>query len=112
MCGLAGEIACAAHATADADRALPMLQAILHRGPDDVGSWEDERGDACLFHARLSLVDFAGGRQPMESPSGDVVIAFNGEIYGFEHSRRELEAQGVVFRTRSDTEVLLQLYLR
>ncbi|HET6618497.1 MAG TPA: asparagine synthase (glutamine-hydrolyzing) [Dongiaceae bacterium] len=112
MCGLAGEIACTAQARADADRALPMLQAILHRGPDDVGAWQDETGAACLLHARLALVDFQGGHQPMTASDEHVVIAFNGEIYGFERSRRALEARGIVFRTRSDTEVLLQLYLR
>src|SRR5262245_9800787 len=112
MCGLAGEIACTAHARADADRALPMLQAILHRGPDDVGSWDDGTGAVCLFHARLALVDFNGGKQPMTNVGADVVIAFNGEIYGFERIRHELEEIGVAFQTRSDTEVLLQLYLR
>ena len=96
---------------ADADRALPMLQAILHRGPDDIGWWEDEFGSACLLHARLALVDLIGGGQPMATVGEDVVIAFNGEIYGFELMRRALEARGVVFRGRSDTEVLLQLYL-
>ena len=111
MCGFAGEIACATHTTANADRALPMLQAILHRGPDDVGSWEDGQGNACLLHARLALVDLAGGRQPMASAGETVVIAFNGEIYGFERIRYDLERRGVTFRTRSDTEVLLQLYL-
>lgn len=88
-----------------------MLQAILHRGPDDVGAWEDPKGDACLLHARLALVDLVGGGQPMASINEDVVIAFNGEIYGFERIRRALEARGAQFRTRSDTEVLLQLYL-
>ena len=66
-----------------------MLQAILHRGPDDVGLWEDDRGAACLFHSRLALVDLNGGKQPMANAVGDVVIAFNGEIYGFERSRRD-----------------------
>jgi len=111
MCGLAGEIACASHARTDADRALPMLQAILHRGPDDVGQWDDPTGDACLFHARLALVDIKGGKQPMSNFGEDVVIAFNGEIYGFQKIRRDLEARGVAFRTHSDTEVLIQLYL-
>jgi asparagine synthase (glutamine-hydrolysing) len=111
MCGLAGEIACTIHGMADADRAVPMLQAILHRGPDDVGAWQDPAGDACLLHARLSLVDLEGGKQPMATIGEDLVIAFNGEIYGFERMRRELEKSGAVFRTRSDTEVLLQLYL-
>jgi asparagine synthase (glutamine-hydrolysing) len=57
------------------------------------------------------LVDVEGGRQPMATPGEDIVIAFNGEIYGFERLRRELEERGATFRTRSDTEVLLQLYL-
>ena len=112
MCGIAGEIACGPHSRVDADRALPMLQAILHRGPDDLGLWEDDKGDACFFHARLSLVDPAGGAQPMADPAGKVVIAFNGEIYGYQETRRKLEASGVAFRTRCDTEVLLQLYLQ
>jgi len=111
MCGLAGEIACAPNSRTDADRAIPMLHAILHRGPDDVGLWESETGAACLLHTRLSLVDPEGGRQPMSDPGSQVVIAYNGEFYDFEKARRELEARGVIFRTRSDTEVLLQLYL-
>lgn len=111
MCGLAGEIACTAHSSTNADRALVMLQAILHRGPDGIGLWEADDGAACLLHARLSLVDPFGGHQPMADPAEDVVIVFNGEIYGFEQARQRLEARGVVFRTRCDTEVLLQLYL-
>jgi asparagine synthase (glutamine-hydrolysing) len=63
------------------------------------------------LHARLSLVDPFGGHQPMVDPHEDVVIVFNGEIYGFEQARERLEAYGIVFRTRCDTEVLLQLYL-
>ncbi len=112
MCGIAGEIACTPHARTDADRALPMLQAILHRGPDDLGLWEEPQGAAALFHARLSLVDLQGGCQPMADIGNRVVIAFNGEIYGFARLRRELEAGGAIFQTDSDTEVLLQLYLR
>ena len=111
MCGLAGEIACGPNSRADADRALPMLHAILHRGPDDVGLWESEAGAACLLHTRLSLVDMEGGQQPMGDAGAHVVIVYNGEFYGFEQIRSDLESRGVVFRTRSDTEVLLQLYL-
>ncbi|MET1027243.1 MAG: asparagine synthase (glutamine-hydrolyzing) [Dongiaceae bacterium] len=112
MCGLAGEIACGPAATTDADRALPMLQAVLHRGPDGLGLWEDERKRACFLHARLSLVDPEGGAQPMTDRRESVVIVFNGEIYGFERARQVLEARGVSFQTRCDTEVLLQLYLQ
>ena len=111
MCGLAGEIACGPNARTDADRALPMLHAILHRGPNGVGLWESETGAACLLHTRLSLVDLDNGHQPMSDVSGQVVIAYNGEFYGFERAREELEARGAVFQTRCDTEVLLQLYL-
>ena len=112
MCGLAGEIACGPKAATDADRALPMLQAVLHRGPDGLGLWEDEAKRACFLHARLSLVDPEGGAQPMTDRRGSVVIVFNGEIYGFERARQALEARGVLFQTRCDTEVLLQLYLQ
>jgi len=112
MCGLAGEIARWPNARSSGERALPMLQAILHRGPDDLGLWEDEQGRACLLHARLSLVDVRGGAQPMMDAGNNIVIAFNGEFYGFERARRELEAEGVIFRTHSDTELLLQLYLK
>jgi asparagine synthase (glutamine-hydrolysing) len=89
-----------------------MLQAIAHRGPDGLGHWQDERGAACLYHARLALVDLVGGAQPMTDASGDLVIAFNGEIYDFRRTREKLEAQGALFRTRSDTELLLHLYSR
>src|ERR1044071_4388382 len=102
MCGLAGEIACAPGSRVDADRAAPMLQAILHRGPDDVGAWEAEDGSACLLHARLSLIDLGGGKQPMTAIGDNVVVVYNGEIYGFEQARRDLESRGVVFRTRCD----------
>lgn len=112
MCGIAGEIACAPHSETDADRALPMLQAILHRGPDDLGLWEGESGEASLLHARLAMVDVVGARQPMVDRNDRAVVVFNGEIYGFDAARQSLEAGGAVFRTRSDTEVLLQLYLR
>jgi asparagine synthase (glutamine-hydrolysing) len=81
-------------------------------GTAPFGEWEDPMGDACLLHARLALVDLDGGKQPMTAVGEDVVIAFNGKIYGFARMRRELERYGTPFRTPSDTEVLLQLYLR
>jgi asparagine synthase (glutamine-hydrolysing) len=112
MCGFAGEIACASHSTASAERALVMLQAILHRGPDGVGLWEADDGSACLLHARLAMVDPLDGQQPMADANEDATIVFNGEIYGFEQLRQGLAARGVVFRTRCDTEVLLHLYLQ
>jgi asparagine synthase (glutamine-hydrolysing) len=110
MCGIAGEIALTGGAGADWNRAVPMLRAILHRGPDGVGAWGDPERRFAALHARLSLIDLAGGAQPMLSAEGDIAIVYNGEIYGHHDHRRALEARGAVFRNRTDTEVLIQLY--
>ena len=86
--------------------------AIQHRGPDDVGIYEDTQSQIGLGHTRLSIVELSAlGHQPMLSDDGAVVLVFNGEIYNFRELRIELEAKGRVFRGHSDTEVVLQLYL-
>jgi asparagine synthase (glutamine-hydrolysing) len=83
---------------------------MTHRGPDDAGyCWESGVG---LGMRRLSIVDIAGGHQPMANDDGSVWIVFNGEIYNAPELRRALAAQGCVFRTRSDTEVVLRLFER
>lgn len=88
---------------------LVMRDAIAHRGPDGKGSYVD--GPIGLGHLRLSIIDLSdAARQPMFSPDGRVVIVFNGEIYNFRELRRELEASGWLFKTRSDTEVLIAGY--
>jgi asparagine synthase (glutamine-hydrolysing) len=85
-----------------------MAAQIRHRGPDDDGSWLDGEAGIALGFQRLSIIDLtATGHQPMISASGRYVIVYNGEIYNFQALRRELEARGVGFRGRSDTEVLL-----
>ena len=89
-----------------------MLDAILHRGPDGWGAWEEPEGRAALLHCRLAIVDIEHGHQPMHDARNRAFITFNGEIYGFEELRRELQADGYKFLTNSDTEVLLALYLR
>jgi asparagine synthase (glutamine-hydrolysing) len=86
-----------------------MLRAIAHRGPDGNGVYR--HGDIGLGHARLAIIDLAGGTQPMRSSDGSVTLVFNGEIYNFRELRVELIAQGHQFRTSSDTEVLLAMYL-
>jgi asparagine synthase (glutamine-hydrolysing) len=95
---------------------LPALQAglraIAHRGPDDQGVWSDEAAGVALGHVRLSIIELSAlGHQPMVSVDGQVVIAFNGEIFNFRELRADLEVRGHQFRGHSDTEVLLHLYL-
>lgn len=86
-----------------------MLRVLAHRGPDDSGLFED--AGVTLGHTRLSIIDLsAAGHQPMTSRDQSAVIVFNGEIYNFSDLRSELEAQGVVFRSRSDTEVALEAW--
>ena len=112
MCAIAGLYAFAASAP-PADRA--ELRAIRDhmaaRGPDGLGEWFSPDGRVALGHRRLAIIDLTeGGAQPMHSADGQLVITFNGEIYNYRELRRELEAQGHVFRSESDTEVLLHLY--
>ena len=83
------------------------------RGPDAVGYWNDAEVGLSLGHRRLSILDLdPRANQPMHSDDGRYVIVFNGEIYNFRDLRRALERDGEVFRTQSDTEVLLRLYAR
>lgn len=84
---------------------------MTHRGPDDAGEWWSHDGRVGLAHRRLSIVDLSlAGHQPMSNVSGMLTIVFNGEIYNFTELREELVAKGVVFRSRSDTEVILAAY--
>ena len=96
--------------TPDAAVIARMNRALQHRGPDahDVLC----RGAVGLGHTRLSIVDIAGGAQPMLTPDAQWAIVFNGEIYNYRELRTELEQQGVAFVTRSDTEVVLHLVQR
>lgn len=90
---------------------MAMVAAMHHRGPDDNGVYEDER--ATIGMARLAIVDVSSaGHQPMSGADGGVWIVYNGEAYNFAEQRRELETLGHVFTSDSDTEVVLQLYLR
>jgi asparagine synthase (glutamine-hydrolysing) len=105
MCGLAGIIS---DDPAAADRVPAMLATVRHRGPDAEGL--ECLGPATLGHRRLSILDLAGGGQPMLTADGTLAVVINGEIYNFPALRRALEAEGRGFRTRSDTEILLHLY--
>ena len=112
MCGIAGHVA-----RADAGRdprdakvlVRAMTDALHHRGPDASGVHQN--GAAVLGHARLSIIDLStDANQPMLSADGQVVLVFNGEIYNFRDLAAELRDAWVSLRTRSDTEVLLELY--
>lgn len=111
MCGIAGEVSFKEHA--DASQVSQLVAGIRHRGPDDQGLWVSPGGQCALGHARLSIIDLSPlGHQPMLDPFTGNSIVFNGEIYNFQSLRRECEAQGDVFRSQSDTEVILALYRR
>lgn len=106
MCGIAGFVGAGNAAVLKA-----MTDAIAHRGPDAEGFWTDAPQGVYLGHRRLSILDLEGGRQPMVTADGQLVIVFNGEIYNFSELRAELIARGYVFQTdHSDTEVLLHGY--
>jgi len=107
VCGIAGRIGRPDEAVEAAD-VHRMCQTIVHRGPDDQGIYA--KGAAGLGMRRLSIIDLAGGRQPIHNEDKSVWVVFNGEIYNFPELRRELEGRGHRFYTHSDTEVIVHLY--
>jgi len=109
MCGIVGLVALDGPLGPDAVPAVAAMAARLaHRGPDGDGFWHD--GRAALGHRRLAIIDRTGGHQPMSNEDGTVWIVFNGEIYNHRDVRPILEARGHVFRTASDTEVIVHAY--
>jgi asparagine synthase (glutamine-hydrolysing) len=108
MCGIAGVFRFGEGPPPDEPLLRRMADTLVHRGPD--GDGYSVRGPIGLAHRRLAIIDLAGGRQPMGNEDGSVEVTFNGEIYNFEELRAGLLAKGHVFRTRSDTEVLVHLY--
>lgn len=107
MCGIAGIVNLRGNAVEPADISR-LTGLIAHRGPFGQGAWFSADRSHAFGHRRLAIIDPGeGGYQPMRSADGRHVIVFNGEIYNFLELRRELEAQGVVFRSQSDTEVIL-----
>ncbi|MAE64675.1 MAG: asparagine synthase (glutamine-hydrolyzing) [Phycisphaeraceae bacterium] len=110
MCGIAGIFA----SRVDPDEHELVLDrmgdAMRHRGPDARGTFVDRDLRAGLVSRRLSIVDLAGGNQPISNEDGTVHVVFNGEIYNHLDLRRDLEARGHVFRTRCDTEAIVHLY--
>src|SRR5580700_3200882 len=107
VCGIAGIVGRRGDVIDPAD-VRQMCQTIVHRGPDDEGIYA--HGPAGLGMRRLSIIDLAGGKQPIHNEDRTVWVVFNGEIYNFPELRRELEGQGHEFHTHSDTEVIVHLY--
>lgn len=107
MCGICGSLSLDATGS-DANLLRRMIGTIRHRGPDATGVHTE--GAVGLGHARLSIIDAAGGGQPMQLADGPLWITFNGEIFNYIELREELIRKGRRFATRSDTEVILHLY--
>lgn len=108
MCGICGEYNFGGQEPVVQATVKAMADAIIHRGPDDEGFFFS--GSLGLGFRRLSIIDLEGGHQPMSDIEESVWVVFNGEIYNHPELRRELEGFGHIFRTRSDTEVIVHGY--
>jgi asparagine synthase (glutamine-hydrolysing) len=108
MCGIAGIIA---KRPISPTAIEVMTETLSHRGPDGDGVWVSDDGLVAFGHRRLAIIDpTPAGAQPMSDPTGQYVITFNGEIYNYIEIAKRLEGEGVVFRSKCDTEVLLEAY--
>lgn len=118
MCGITGALWFDHTAAIGPETLDAMTDALVHRGPDDRGTHllplqRDVTGltpGVALGFRRLSIIDLAGGHQPMSNEDGSIVLVFNGEIYNYRELRRRLEGSGHRFRTDSDTEAIVHLY--
>ncbi len=108
MCGIAGIVASHALRPDDRHRVVRMRDVLAHRGPDGAGVFVDDV--AAIGHRRLSIVDLAGGAQPLGNEDGTIQVVFNGEIYNHADLRPGLEAAGHRYHTRSDTETIVHAY--
>src|SRR5215510_10252143 len=111
MCGIAGFIDLQ-HRLSPGDAAATlerMCRVIAHRGPDDQGTMQTEDG-ANLGMRRLSIIDLAGGHQPISNEDGSVTIVYNGEVYNFRELHSLLKSRGHTFQTNSDTEAIVHAY--
>src|SRR5262245_57682190 len=108
MCGISGIY----HYSNTSPVSRPELESLTdvlsHRGPDGSGYYV--RGPVGLGHRRLSIIDLAGGAQPIFNEDGNLAVVLNGEIYNYLQLRSELERKGHRFATRSDTEVIVHIY--
>ena len=112
MCGINGIISKNTSSTVLEEEIQTMNDSIVHRGPDDDGVFIKEHGNHAIGMGmrRLSIIDLSTGKQPISSDEGNLTIVFNGEIYNYQKLRAKLCNEGVLFKTQSDTEVILKLY--
>ena len=110
MCGIAGIAALSAQTQISVMAVRRMLPPLRHRGPDDSGVYLDPNGRIGLGHTRLSIIDLAGGAQPMANEDRTVWVSFNGEIFNYLELREILLKAGHRFSTHSDTEVIVHAY--
>jgi asparagine synthase (glutamine-hydrolysing) len=108
MCGIAGLIGADREFRVDEQTVRTMCDSIVYRGPDGEGIWADRH--VGLGMRRLSIIDLAGGNQPIYNEDGSILTVYNGEIYNFQELRAKLEAKGHRFYTHCDTEVIVHLY--
>src|SRR5579862_3849212 len=108
MCGICGKVGFDRDASVSGALIRNMLDTIRHRGPDDEGIYLSPQ--VGLGHARLAIIDLNTGHQPLCNEDGTVWIVFNGEIYNYRELRSLLLAKGHVFKTQTDTEVIVHLY--
>jgi asparagine synthase (glutamine-hydrolysing) len=108
MCGICGAVWTDPSGALTAESLRAMTDRLVHRGPDDAGAYRDNH--AALGFRRLSIIDLAGGHQPLSNEDGTVWTVFNGEIYNYPALRRRLEAKGHTLRSQGDSEVLVHLY--
>ncbi len=108
MCGIVASVS--SRGRVSSDGILAAARRLVHRGPDNQTAWTAAHGRSGLGHARLSIIDLTTGDQPIANEDEPLHIVANGEFYDFERIRRELEARGHRFRTRSDSEIALHLY--
>jgi asparagine synthase (glutamine-hydrolysing) len=108
MCGICGQVKIASDEPVDRETIRRMSRTMFHRGPDDEGYFFDR--SLGFGFRRLSIIDLAGGHQPMSDAEESVWVVFNGEIYNYQELRAELEGGGHKFRTHSDTEVIIHGY--
>jgi asparagine synthase (glutamine-hydrolysing) len=108
MCGICGIFNNRSDAPADESLLRSMASSMVHRGPDDEGFYQD--GALGLGVRRLSIIDLAGGHQPLSNEDGSIWLVCNGEIYNYQDLRRELQSRGHIFRTGTDIEPIVHAY--